>query len=123
MRTARSTDAVPTKVLSRSWNGDPPAEVRIDVEYTATLDATLFRCANGAGVNVWCRLALTNGRAAERTFAPGLTEIELPTSVAARLRFTLDTLRPTRFGNVFTIETEVPARAERPAPVATGRHP
>jgi hypothetical protein len=113
---------MPTKVLARHWHGDPPAEVRFEVEYSSTNDATLFRCDNGSRVNAWCRVALTNGRAVERTFAPGLTEITLPTSVAQRLRFTLDPSRGNRFANIDTIETEVAARPERPPPVATGRH-
>lgn len=112
---------MPTKVLGRMWHGDPPAEVRFEVDYDATNDATVFRCVNESLVNAWCRLELANGRGAERTFAPGTTEITIPTSAAARLRFVLNAARNNRLENLNTF-IEVPARPERGAPVATGRH-
>lgn len=112
---------MPTKGLGRLWHSDPPAEVRFEVDFDALFDATVFRCVNESGVNAWCRIALASGRSAERTFAPGITEIELPTVVAARLRFVLNPLRGNRLENLNT-DIEAPARPERPAPVATGRH-
>lgn len=112
---------MPTKILSRGKIGNPPAEVRFEVDYDGNFDATVFRCVNETQVNAWCRLSLANGRGAERTFAPGTTEIEIPTSVAARLRFVLNPARGNRLENLNT-EIMVPAGPQHPAPIATGRH-
>lgn len=89
--------------------------VLFEVEYDGNLDGTLFRCVNASAppVEAWIRLSLANGRSIERTFGPGTTEVQIPTSVAARLRFVVNASRGNRLENLNT-EIEVPPTPDRP---------